>query len=64
MGLAAAVLYVSYLNNNINNSVHNKNIESSKNKRSQASFSQAEGITDVTLRNTIKDLKNRLLLLN
>jgi hypothetical protein len=28
------------------------------------SFSQAAGITDVTLRNTIKDLKNRLLLLN
>ena len=38
MGLAAAVLYVSYLNNNINNSVHNKNIESRKNKRSQAFF--------------------------
>ncbi len=64
MGLAAAVLYISYLNNNINNGVHNKNNESSKNKRSQTSFSQAAGITDVTLRNTIKDLKNRLLLLN
>jgi transcription initiation factor TFIIB len=64
MGLAAAVLYVSYLNNNINNSVHNKNNENSKNKRSQASFSQAAGISDVTLRNIIKDLKNRLQLLN
>jgi transcription initiation factor TFIIIB Brf1 subunit/transcription initiation factor TFIIB len=58
MGLAASVLYISYLNNSINNSVHNKNIESSKNKRSQASFSKAAGITDVTLRNTIKDIKN------
>jgi transcription initiation factor TFIIB len=64
MGLAAAVLYVSYLNNNISNDAHNKNNESSKNKRSQTSFSQAAGITDVTLRHTIKDLKNRLLLLN
>jgi transcription initiation factor TFIIB len=53
MGLAAAVLYISYLNNNINES-----------RRSQTSFSQAAGTTDVTLRNTIKDLKNRLLLLN
>ena len=33
-------------------------------KESQTSFAQAAGITDVTLRNTIKDLKNQLLLLN
>src|SRR5918996_772319 len=45
MGLAAAVLYISDLNNN-NNS-----------KRSQSTFAQAAGITDVTLRHTIKDLK-------
>ena len=64
MGLAAAVLYISFLNNNINHSVHNKNNESNNSKRSQTSFAQAAGITDVTLRNTIKDLKNRLLLLN
>ena len=64
MGLAAAVLYVSFLNNNINKSVHDKNNESNNSKRSQTSFAQAAGITDVTLRNTIKDLKNKLLLLN
>jgi transcription initiation factor TFIIB len=64
MGLAAAVLYISYLNNNMNNSVYNKNNESSKNKASQTSFAQAAGITDVTLRNLVKDLKNQLLLLN
>jgi transcription initiation factor TFIIB len=61
MGLAAAVLYISYLNNNFENGIHNKSNES---RRSQTSFSQAAGTTDVTLRNTIKDLKNRLLLLN
>jgi transcription initiation factor TFIIB len=61
MGLAAAVLYISYLNNNFDDGIHNKSNES---RRSQTSFSQAAGITDVTLRNTIKDLKNRLLLLN
>jgi transcription initiation factor TFIIB len=64
MGLAAAVLYISYLNNNIDNGIHNKSNESNNSRRSQTSFSQAAGITDVTLRNTIKDLKNRLLLLN
>lgn len=64
MGLAAAVLYISFLNNNINNSVHNKNNESNNSKRSQTSFAQAARITDVTLRNTIKDLKNQPLLLN
>jgi transcription initiation factor TFIIB len=64
MGLAAAVLYISFLNNNINNNVHNKNNESNNNKRSQTSFAQAAGITDVTLRHSIKDLKNQMLLLN
>jgi transcription initiation factor TFIIIB Brf1 subunit/transcription initiation factor TFIIB len=57
-------LYISYLNNNIDNGIHNKSNESNNSRRSQTSFSQAAGITDVTLRNTIKDLKNRLLLLN
>jgi transcription initiation factor TFIIIB Brf1 subunit/transcription initiation factor TFIIB len=65
MGLAAAVLYTSYHNNIIKASIDKANNESNNiNKRSQASFAQAAGITDVTLRNTIKDLKNRLLLLN
>jgi transcription initiation factor TFIIB len=65
MGLAAAVLYISYLKN-INNDVHGKSSESNNNnnKASQTSFAQAAGITDVTLRNLVKDLKNRLLLLN
>jgi len=57
-------LYISFLNNNINHSIHNKNNERNNSKRSQTSFAQAAGITDVTLRNTIKDLKNQLLLLN
>src|ERR671919_20510 len=60
MGLAAAILYISYLNNNINNSVHNKSNATSNGKRSQTSFAQAAGITDVTLRHSVKDLKNRL----
>jgi transcription initiation factor TFIIB len=64
MGLAAAALYISYLNNNVNNSVHDKSNESNNNKTSQTSFAQAAGITDVTLRHSVKDLKNRLLLLN
>src|SRR5918995_3063820 len=64
MGLAAAVLYISYLTNNINNDVHNKSNDSNNNKTSQTSFAQAAGITDVTLRHSVKDLKNRLLLLN
>lgn len=67
MGLAAAVLYISYLNNNINESTNNNNKRNENNnngKRSQTSFAQAAGITDVTLRHTIKDLKSRLLLLN
>ena len=67
MGLAAAVLYISYLNDNINDSVHNnsKSNESNNNsKRSQSTFAQAAGVTDVTLRHTIKDLKNKLPLFN
>ncbi|HEX5976153.1 MAG TPA: transcription initiation factor IIB, partial [Nitrososphaeraceae archaeon] len=66
MGLAAAVLYISYLNNNINESISNnkRNENNNNGKRSQTSFAQAAGITDVTLRHTIKDLKSRLLLLN
>src|ERR671919_165124 len=62
MGLAAAVLYISYLNNNINESISNNNKKNENNnngKRSQTSFAQAAGITDVTLRHTIKDLKSR-----
>jgi transcription initiation factor TFIIB len=64
MGLAAAVLYISFLNNNIDNGIHNKSNENNNSRRSQTSFSQAAGITEVTLRNTIKDLKSRLPLLN
>src|ERR671918_352329 len=66
MGLAAAVLYISFLNNNINESINNnkRNENNNNGKRSQTSFAQAAGITDVTLRHTIKDLKSRLLLLN
>jgi transcription initiation factor TFIIB len=63
MGLAAAVLYISYHNNNIKNNVLRKSNDSDD-KRTQTSFAQASGITDVTLRNTVKSLKNQLLLLN
>ena len=63
MGLAAAVLYISYHNNNIKNNVQRKSNDSDD-KRTQTSFAQASGITDVTLRNTVKSLKNQLLLLN
>ena len=63
MGLAAAVLYISYHNNNIKNKVLRKSNDSDD-KRTQTSFAQASGITDVTLRNTVKSLKNQLLLLN
>lgn len=63
MGLAAAVLYISYHNNNIKNSIHKKN-DDINDKRTQSSFAQASGITDVTLRNTVKSLRNHLLLLN
>jgi hypothetical protein len=48
----------------VNNSVHDKSNESNNNKTSQTSFAQAAGTTDVTLRHSVKDLKNRLLLLN
>ena len=65
MGLAAAVLYISSNNSNIKGSIHKGNIESNNNiKRNQRSFAQAAGITEVTLRHSIKDLKNQLLLLN
>ena len=63
MGLAAAVLYISYHNNNIKNSAQRKSNDSDD-KRTQTSFAQASGITDVTLRNTVRSLKNQLLLLN
>jgi transcription initiation factor TFIIIB Brf1 subunit/transcription initiation factor TFIIB len=64
MGLAAAaVLYISYHNNNIKNSIHKKN-DDIDDKRTQSSFAQASGITNVTLRNTVKSLKNQFLLLN
>ena len=63
MGLAAAVLYISYHNNNIKNNVLRKSNDSDD-KRTQTSFAQASGITDVTLRNTVISLKNQLLVLN
>ncbi|MFZ0204130.1 MAG: transcription initiation factor IIB [Nitrososphaeraceae archaeon] len=63
MGLAAAVLYISYHNNNIKNNVLRKSNDSDD-KRTQTSFAQASGITDVTLRNTVRSLKNQLLVLN
>jgi transcription initiation factor TFIIB len=65
MGLAAAVLYISCHNKIIKGSIDKGDNDGNNiNKRSQTSFAQAAGITDVTIRNTIKDLKNRLLLLN
>jgi transcription initiation factor TFIIB len=68
MGLASAVLYMAYANNNIRGSDisskrSDKDCENTSN-RSQTSFAQAAGVTDVTLRHTIKDLKGRLVLLN
>jgi transcription initiation factor TFIIB len=63
MGLAAAVLYISYHNNNIKNNVLRRSNDSDD-KRTQTSFAQASGITDVTLRNTVRCLKNQLLVLN
>jgi transcription initiation factor TFIIB len=70
MGLASAVLYIAYTNNNIKGSDSSSkskrrdaNNENTSN-RSQTSFAQAAGVTDVTLRHTIKDLKGRLVLLN
>jgi transcription initiation factor TFIIB len=67
MGLAAAVLYMSCLNNNnISAPVLGEENKKNKNKnyRSQVFIAEAAGITDVTLRNTINDLKNKILLLN
>ena len=63
MGLAAAVLDISY-QNSIKSRIDKKVNEVDNNNRNQTSFAQAAGITDVTLRNLVKDLKNRLLLLN
>jgi transcription initiation factor TFIIB len=63
MGLAAAVLYLSY-QNSIKNGINKKANELDNNNRNQTSFAQAAGITDVTLRHNVKDLKNQLLLLN
>jgi transcription initiation factor TFIIB len=60
MGLASAVLYMAYANNNIRRDANNE----STSNRSQTSFARAAGVTDVTLRHTIKDLKGRLVLLN
>jgi transcription initiation factor TFIIB len=62
MGLAAAALYMSCLNNTFPDS--SKKDNRNNNTRTQASIAQAAGITDVTLRNTVKKLKNELLLLN
>ena len=59
MGLAAAVLYITQLDNNIKDDMHTKG-----NERTQTSFAQASGITDVTLRHSVKDLKKQLFLLN
>ena len=69
MGLAAAALYLSDQNNNIIRTARGNNNSSYENKnnargRPQTSFAQAAEITAVTLRHTIKDLKNNLLLLN
>jgi transcription initiation factor TFIIB len=68
MGLASAVLYMAYANNNIRGSdISRKRIDANNenpSNRSQTSFAQAAGVTDVTLRHTIKDLKGRLVLLN
>ena len=68
MGLASAVLYIAYTNNNIRGSdISSKRRDANNentNNRSQTSFAQAAGVTDVTLRHTIKDLKSRLVLLN
>ena len=51
MGLAVAVLYISYHNNIIKGSIDKGNNGSNNiNKRSQMSFAQAAEITDVTIR--------------
>jgi transcription initiation factor TFIIB len=46
MGLAAAVLYMSCLKNGEN--------------KTQRDIADAAGVTEVTIRNRFKDLKNRL----
>src|SRR4030095_5727940 len=66
MGLASAVLYMAYANSNIRGSDTSSKRSDANNEntsnRSQTSFAQAAGVTDVTLRHTIKDLKGRLVL--
>ncbi len=70
MGLAAAALYMSHQDNNTIKSAAKRNNESideepnSVRTRPQTSFAQAAQITAVTLRHTVKDLKNNLPLLN
>jgi transcription initiation factor TFIIB len=64
MGLASAVLYMAHANNNITSRKRSDANNENTSNRSQTSFAQAAGVTDVTLRHTIKDLKGRLVLLN
>jgi transcription initiation factor TFIIIB Brf1 subunit/transcription initiation factor TFIIB len=52
-------MYITQLDNNIKDDIHTKGKE-----RTQMSFAQTAGITHVTLRHSIKDLKNQLVLLN
>jgi transcription initiation factor TFIIB len=61
MGLAAAVLYMSCIDNSNPKSIFQSR---SGDKKSQIAIAQAAGITDVTLRHTLKDLKNNLVLVN
>src|SRR5919108_6199338 len=56
MGLAAAVLYISY-QDSIKSDIDKKVNEVDNNNRNQTSFAQAAGITDVTLRNSVKVLR-------
>jgi transcription initiation factor TFIIB len=60
MGLAAAVLYLSCMDSGPQSAFQSRN----KGNRSQIAIAHAAGITDVTLRHTLKDLKNNLILLN
>jgi transcription initiation factor TFIIB len=60
MGVAAAVLYMSC----IVTGPHSIFQFSNRDKKSQFAIAQAAGITDVTLRHTLKELKNNLVLLN
>ena len=59
MGLAAGFLYITQPDSNIKDDIHTKG-----NEKTQTSFVQASGLTDVTLRHSVKDLKKQLLLLN